>query len=110
MKIAISDAGDGFVAQHFGHCPLFTIIEVDDNKLLSKEVIKNPGHQPGFLPRFLHEKQVDMIVAGGMGQRAIDIFDEFNIKVVIGVAGSIDGVIEEILRGTLGEGENLCDH
>ena len=66
MKIAITNDGKVIVAQHFGHCPLFTVAEINDNKLLSKEDIKNPGHQPGFLPKFLHEQEVNMVIVGSM--------------------------------------------
>ena len=107
MKIAISTEGDS-VSAHFGRCPYFTIIEVDDCKVIGKEVIDNPGHHPGFLPQFLNKKGVSTIVAGGMGQRAVDLFAEAKIKVVIGVSGKIDQVVEKLQNGTLEGGESLC--
>ena len=73
MKISISTDGD-FVSAHFGRCPQFTIVEIDEGRVESKEVIDNPGHNPGFLPQFLREKGVKAIVAGGMGHRALDLF------------------------------------
>jgi predicted Fe-Mo cluster-binding NifX family protein len=107
MRIAISTDGD-FVSAHFGRCPLFTIVDIEEGKIAKKEVVENPGHQPGFIPQFLHQQGVECIVCGGMGRRAIDFFNELNIQAVIGVTGKIDGVLEKLANGTLEGGESLC--
>ena len=107
MKIAISTDGD-FVSAHFGRCPSFTIVEFQNDKVVSRTTIDNPGHHPGFLPQFLHEKGVNAIVAGGMGQRALDLFVEAEIEPVVGVSGKIDEVVEKLQNGTLEGGESLC--
>ena len=107
MKIAISTDGD-YVSAHFGRCPSFTIVDIEDGKLMKKEIIDNPGHHPGFLPQFLRGKEVDCIIAGGMGQRAVGLFSEQRIEIVVGISGSIDGVIDKLLKGTLEGAESLC--
>ena len=107
MRIAISTDG-GFVSPHFGRCPSFTIADVEDGKLTGKEVIENPGHQPGLIPQFLHEKGVECMVTGGMGMRAAGFFEQMGIKAIVGVSGEIEGVIEHLLDGTLKGGESLC--
>lgn len=107
MKIAISTDGS-FVSPHFGRCPQFTIIEVEEGESISKQVIDNPGHHPGYLPQYLHEKGVECIIAGGMGMRAAQLFDQVGIKTIMGVTGEIDEVIDQILKGTLKGGESLC--
>lgn len=107
MRIAISTDGD-YVSAHFGRCPLFTILDVDNGRLLRKEVIENPGHQPGYIPQFLHQKGVECIVAGGMGMRAQGFFAEAGIQTILGATGKIDDLIEEIKNGTLKGGESLC--
>lgn len=107
MKIAIStDAG--FVSAHFGRCPIFTIAEIEDEKLLKVEEINNPGHQPAFLPNFLAERGVKYIICGGMGNRAQMLFAEKNITPVIGVTGKIEEVIEKFMQDKLEAGETLC--
>lgn len=107
MKAAIStDAGS--VSAHFGRCPAFTIVDIENGKVLHKEVIENPGHQPGFIPQFLHERGVDCIVAGGMGGRATSLFNEFGIRTVVGISGSIDSVIGKLSTGELKSGESTC--
>lgn len=107
MRVAISTDGD-FVSAHFGRCPSFTIIDIEDGKITSKQVVDNPGHQPGAIPEFLHEKGVNYIVTGGMGQRAIGFFGGFGIEPIIGVSGKIDETVEKILNGKLEGGESLC--
>jgi len=107
IRIAISTDGD-FVSAHFGRCPSFTIIEIENGKVISKEVVDNPGHHPGFLPRFLHQRGVRYIIAGGMGQRAEGLFAQAGIQTIMGVSGSIDEVIDKIIKGTLKGGESLC--
>ncbi len=107
MRVAISTDGD-FVSAHFGRCPSFTIIDIEDGKISKKDVVGNPGHQPGFVPQFLHKKGVNCIVAGGMGMRATGFFNEFGIQTIVGISGKISEVIEKLLKGTLEGGESLC--
>jgi predicted Fe-Mo cluster-binding NifX family protein len=84
-------------------------VEIENGKAGNKEVIANPGHEPGFLPEFLRKKGATHIVAGGMGQRALMLFDQSGIKPVLGISGKIDDVIEQIEKGTLQGGESLCN-
>jgi len=107
MRVAISTDGD-FVSAHFGRCPSFTIVDIENCKVTKREVVDNPGHQPGFIPQFLHEKGVKCIVCGGMGMRATELFKELGIQTIVGISGRIDEVIEKLQKGTLEGGESLC--
>ncbi|MCD6473038.1 NifB/NifX family molybdenum-iron cluster-binding protein [Candidatus Aerophobetes bacterium] len=107
MKIAISTDGD-FVSAHFGRCPAFTLVEIEGDKVVNKEAIANPGHHPGFLPNFLAERGVEYIICGGMGQRAQGMFEEKQIKPIVGVQGRVDETIDKLIRGELKGGESLC--
>ncbi len=107
MRFAISTDRDQ-VSAHFGRCPSFTIIDVEDNQLINKEVLKNPGHQPGFIPEFLSKRGVQCVVAGGMGPRAVGLFANTEIRTIVGVSGNIDDIIDQIVRGTLKGGDSLC--
>ena len=107
MRVAISTDGE-FVSAHFGRCPSFTIVDIDKDKVNNKTVVDNPGHQPGAIPQFLHQKGVNCIVAGGMGMRATQFFAEFGIQTIVGVSGQISEVIEKLQNGTLEGGESLC--
>ncbi len=109
MRIAIS-TDDNFVSAHFGRCPSFTIVDIEDGRIVAKEVVNNPGHQPGFIPQFLHQKGVECIICGGMGMRAEEFFNEVGIKIIVGVNGKIDDVIEKLIKGELEGGESSCKH
>ncbi len=107
MKIAIS-TDNGQVSEHFGRCPEFTIAEIEGKKLKKTETISNPGHRTGFLPKFLSEKGVSCVIAGGAGFRAKQFFDEYGIKLVTGVRGSVDQTIDRFINNNLEAGEDAC--
>jgi len=109
MKVAVS-TDRGFVSAHFGRCPSYTIFDIEEDKILSREETPNPGHQPGFLPQFLSERGVRCIIAGGMGPRAQGLFAQKGIDTIIGVQGTVDEAIDKFLRQELVPGEDLCDH
>ncbi|MDQ1351051.1 MAG: hypothetical protein QG657_1353 [Acidobacteriota bacterium] len=112
MKIAIATDNDQ-VAAHFGRCACYTLFEVEDaaaeKKVLSRTCIDTPAHEPGVLPGFLHEKGANVVIAGGMGPRAQQLFLGFNIRPYIGVTGKVDDVIRDFLAGNLQMGESLCN-
>ena len=85
MKIAIPIA-EGKLSLHFGHCEQFALLEANEatGQVVGKTMLNPPPHEPGVLPRWLHEKGANVIIAGGMGQRAQSLFAENGIKVVIG--------------------------
>ena len=66
MKIAVASEQQN-VATHFGHCENFNIYETEGNKIIKSESVPNPGHRPGFLPNFLNDLGVNVIISGGMG-------------------------------------------
>lgn len=108
MKIAVASMGQE-VAQHFGHCEGFNIYEAENGTLLSETFIPNPGHKPGFLPNFLHEKGVAVIISGGMGQGAVEIFDEHGMEVVVGASGDARTAADAYLAGNLKSTGSICD-
>ncbi len=108
MKIAIATDGK-MVSGHFGHCEGFTLYEVDEDKVLNKKFVENPGHRPGFLPKFLNEKDVDVIIAGGMGGTAQQLFAENNIEVIVGAQGNCDDVIDAYIKGKLKSTDSVCE-
>ncbi|MBW2995442.1 NifB/NifX family molybdenum-iron cluster-binding protein [Candidatus Woesearchaeota archaeon] len=107
MKIAVS-TDSGMVSPHFGRCPEFTIAEIEDGKVTKKEVIENPGHSTGLIPNFLSDKRVEVVIAGGAGFKAKQFFDELGIKLIIGIEGKVDDVIDSFAKGELEEGESFC--
>lgn len=109
MKIAVA-SDNGMVTGHFGHCEEFIIFDIDNNKIIKEENIPNPGHKPGFLPNFLGDKGVNVIIAGGMGERAVNIFNERNIQVITGATGNSKNAVERYLSGDLKSTGSTCHH
>lgn len=108
MKIAVA-TDNGNVARHFGRCPCYTLAFLEKGQIKEQQVIENPGHQPGFLPGFLAEKNIDCIIAGGMGQRAQKLFSNKDIQTITGITGEVENVLEKMARGRLHPGEDLCE-
>lgn len=107
MKIAVAADGN-HVSQHFGHCENFCLYEMNDGGITKKEVISNPGHAPGFLPDFLNEKSIDVIIAGKMGKGAVKMFEEKNVDVITGAVGLADSAAIAYGRGSLKSTEVFC--
>jgi predicted Fe-Mo cluster-binding NifX family protein len=110
MRIAISlqtnDGLDSMVAQHFGRCPYFALVDMDGNEVQGIEVIDNPyfaRHQVGEIPQFIHEQQANVMLSGGMGGRAIQFFQELGIQAATGAAGTVRQILETYLGNELRE-------
>lgn len=109
MRIAIATE-DGQVSAHFGHCPCFALVDIEDGAVTGRTSVESPEHAPGRIPRFLKDHNVEVIIAGGMGHKAMELFDSLGIRQIVGVTGQVDTVIEGCLDGTLAGGESLCTH
>jgi len=107
---AIPTAG-GRLTPHFGRCEQFAIVETENNKIVNEYSLDPPEHQPGTYPRFLADKNVDVIFAGGMGPKAQDLFTTNNIEVYMGVyEGEPAEIVNQYYKGQLQSGDNSCDH
>jgi predicted Fe-Mo cluster-binding NifX family protein len=112
MRYAIPVNG-GMLASHFGHCEGFSVFDVDDDshEILAREFVQSPGHAPGVLPAFLAEQGVSAVIAGGMGSRAVGLFEENRIEVFLGAPeGDAGDIMTAFIEGTLEAGDNVCDH
>lgn len=110
MKIAVASEGNK-ISGHFGHCEGFILFEVENNSIKEKTFIQNPGHKPGFLPVFLKEKQTNVIISGGMGETAQQLFQNQGIEVVVGAQGMAEEVVKSYVVGKLKSTGSVCaDH
>ena len=107
MKVAIS-TDNGHVSAHFGRCPEFTILTIEDGKVTKQETIPNPGHHPGFLPDYFEQLGIGTVVAGGGGNRAQMLFAEKNIQFILGITGTVNETVDKLCKGELKGGESLC--
>ncbi len=108
MKIAVTaetDEGlDSRVAQHFGRAPYFILAEIENGAIVSTEAIANPfagAHEPGQVPELISQQGASVILSGGMGGRAIELFSQLGIETATGASGMVRGAIERYLGGTL---------
>ena len=112
MRIAIPLA-EGRLAMHFGHCAEFALIDVDtESKTITNEPADvPPPHEPGVLPKWLHDKGADIIIAGGMGSRAQKLFCDNGIQVIVGAPSApARELVTAWMDGTLQTGDNVCQH
>lgn len=112
MKIAVPLV-DGKLSAHFGHCQQFAIVEIDkeNNKVNKVEMLEPPRHEPGVLPKWLSDMQVELVIAGGMGQRAQQLFNQNGIKTIVGASDdSPEELAMAYLENRLEAGDNICDH
>ncbi len=110
MVFAVPTAA-GKLCAHFGHCDQFALIETEEGKIKGKTMHTPPPHEPGVLPKWLHEKGAHIIIAGGMGSRAQQLFVENGIKVVTGApADTPESLVRQYLSDNLVTGANVCDH
>lgn len=112
MRVAVPVA-NGKLNMHFGHCETLALLDVNqENKsIIHREDVIPPPHEPGLLPRWLAAKNVNLVIAGGMGQSAQRLFGEQNIQVIIGAPLETPEIlVAGFLNGTLFSGANACDH
>ncbi len=103
---------NGQVSQHFGRCPYYLLIEVEGSEIKKTDAVDNPyydNHIPGMVPKFINEQGVNVMIAGGMGPRAIDLFSDLGIEVVTGAVGNTENVLKAYLKGEI-SGVEPCKH
>ena len=104
---------NGNLCQHFGHCEHFALVDVDDETktVISVDFQSPPPHEPGVLPQWCFENKVEVVIAGGMGSRAQNLFTEKGIQVIVGApVGDPKDVVTKHLNGEFVAGDNVCDH
>lgn len=110
LKVAIPVA-EGRLCSHFGHCQQFAVIQINEGLMGNKELHTPPPHEPGVLPQWLGTLGVNLVIAGGMGQRALSLLAEKGIKVITGsLSQEPEALVKSYLAGTLANGPNACDH
>ena len=107
LRIAVAGEGKN-VTEHFGHCEAFIVFDVENGEIVKEEALPNPGHKPGFLPNYLADRGVNVIISGGMGGGAVDIFNERNVEVIVGASGNAKAAVEKYLRGELKTTGSIC--
>ncbi len=106
-KIAVA-CEQTMVTEHFGHCENFMMFDTENGTIVKSESLPNPGHKPGFLPNYLGERGANVIISGGMGGGAVQIFNQRGIEVVTGARGSAEDAVKRYLAGELVSSGSVC--
>lgn len=110
-KIAVPVDENGILDGHFGHCKFFALISVEDKNIVAEEKVTPPPHEPGVLPKWLAEQGVTDVLAGGMGHKAIQIFNYNDVNVFVGVPKlAAQELVTGFLNETIEFSANYCDH
>ncbi len=111
MKIAVPVNESGSLDSHFGHCSYFAFLTAEEDQIISEEMMQPPPHEPGVLPRWLAEHAVTDVLAGGMENRARQLFNHHNIRVY---TGAPEMHAQELVKGFLNHSVefngNHCNH
>ncbi len=115
MRIAVSAATDqgldSPVSPHFGRCPYYVFVDLDEaNGISNVTPVPNrqaAGHAPGELPAYIKQQGVHVMISGGMGVRAVDFFRRYDIRVATGAGGTVRQALENYLGGNL-QGDVPC--
>lgn len=113
MKIALPSR-DNMIDNHFGHCEYFTVLTIDNDakEILSSEKVQSPegcGCKSN-IAHVLAEMGVEVMLAGNMGNGAVNVLNNAGIKVVRGCSGAIDTVASNWIKGNVVDSGESCDH
>ena len=109
MKIAVT-YDNGNIFQHFGRTEQFKVYEVEDNKIVSSEVVGSDGIGHGALAGLLAGHDIKVLICGGLGGGAMNALMNAGIEVCAGASGSADEAVEAYLKGELVNTGANCDH
>lgn len=112
MRVAISvddsNGLDSVVSPHFGRCPYYILVDLDGQEVKRVNAVPNPNygrHAPGTVPAFIQDQGADVMLAGGMGRRAIALFQQYGIEAVTGAGGTVHRALAQYLGGALQRAE-----
>lgn len=114
MRIAFASEGktlDSNLSFHFGRCRYYVFVNINGKEIEKVETIENPyfeDHNPGTVPQFIAKEKADVIIAGGMGPRAIDWFNNLNVQPITTSPRKIQTVLDDYISGKL-SGAESCD-
>jgi predicted Fe-Mo cluster-binding NifX family protein len=117
MKMKITFASEenkgleSMVAQHFGRCPYYVFVNVEGNDMKCIETKENPyfdSYEPGVVTHFIAKENANVIIASGMGPRAIEWFEKLGVQPITGISGKVKVVLDKYLENKL-SGAKPCD-
>ena len=108
MRITVSaddNSGlDSVVSPHFGRCPYYVLVDLEGQEVKRVNGVANPyynHHQRGQVPSFIRSQGADVMLTGGMGRRALGLFEQYGVEAVTGASGTVRHALEGYLGGKL---------
>ncbi len=111
MKVAVPTRGN-IVDGHFGHCEMYTIFTTENNQIVKTEILPSPqgcGCKSN-IAEVLRSIGVSVMLAGNMGDGALNVLNHYGISVIRGCSGDVKGVAEDYLKGQLNDSGEGCHH
>ncbi|AWK51967.1 dinitrogenase iron-molybdenum cofactor biosynthesis protein [Clostridium beijerinckii] len=112
MKIALPTR-QNIIDSHFGHCEYYTIFTVDNNtkEIVNEETLASPAGCgcKSNIATTLSEIGVEIMLAGNMGQGAVNVLKNAGIEVLRGCSGDVKTVALNWLNGSVSDSGELCD-
>lgn len=109
MILGIATEGNN-ICSHFGHAPFFTIADIQNGKIANLDKKPNPGHSPGALPKWMKELGIELVISGGMGPRAQDLFENLGIHTLVVHPTTVEEFLASYLEGNVKTGPSACHH
>jgi len=110
-KIIAIPLEGGVLCAHFGHCQTFAIVKVENGKITGTKEVEPPEHVPGLYPRWVAQFGVTDVIAGGMGQQAIVLFNQQKINAFVGApVKTAKELVNDFIGNKLSLSANYCNH
>lgn len=110
-KVIAIPLENGVLCAHFGHCQTFAIIKVENDKIIETKELEPPEHVPGLYPKWVAQFGVTDVIAGGMGEKAIYLFNQQNINAFVGApTKSAIELVNDFITNKLTLSANYCNH
>jgi predicted Fe-Mo cluster-binding NifX family protein len=110
-KIIAIPMENGVLCAHFGHCQTFAIVKVENSVIIEINELVPPEHVPGLYPKWVAQFGVTDVIAGGMGQQAIMLFNQQNINAFVGAPmKNASELVNDFIADKLSLSANYCNH
>ena len=107
MRIAVTTDQD-FVSSCFGCTPSCTVLEIEAGRVGRTFIVPNPGWSHRDWADFLERNAIACLIVGNIGGNARAVLKWRGIRVLSGVQGNLDEVVERYIQGSLPETETGC--
>ncbi len=103
IPVATDKGEDSVISEHFGYAPYYAFVKIEEDKIVSIDVEPNPfsQHGPGQIPGYMRGKGVEILIARGIGRKAIEYLNEYGIQVIRGAHGTVKEIVQDFLEGKL---------